>query len=61
MKRILFLAAMLATTAAHAGWSDGPGDHTYDDTGSGGSSAIVALIVCVFAIYGFYKYVTRND
>jgi amino acid transporter len=60
MKHLVFSAVMLASTMAHAGWSDGPGNHTYDGT-SAGSSAIVALVVCAFAVYGFYKFATRND
>lgn len=46
---------------AHASAWDGPGDHTYDDMGSSNGGVILALIVFAFAVYGFYKFATRND
>lgn len=57
MKRLLIIATMFATTAAHASWSD-PTASQYDD--SGATNGIVAAIVIGFAIYGFYKFATRK-
>jgi hypothetical protein len=60
MRRALILAALLVSTAAHAGWSDGPGNVDYDG-GSALSNGAIGIVVALFAIYGWYKFATRND
>jgi len=69
MRRVILSATFAISTLtaciylqqpAHASWSD-PTASQYDDSGSPLSDGVFALAAGVFAVYGFYKFATRND
>jgi len=63
MRRALILAGLLyGVSAAHADWSKGVASDPYEDNEpSPLSDGVIGLVAAGFAVYGFYKFATRND